>query len=541
MENKDVFLRRSSGVIRTMTPRDAAFYGYLVIAGFYGVTFYFLSGPAIFPGANIYLAMIILLALFAVRWVTYSGLISAMPRSGGDYVFSSRLVSGLVGFVTTNAGMVWWQVFWDYLAGNTIALVIIPGMLDFVGHAWNMPSLINAGLWFANPWVGAAISIILLWIALGVMLTGLKAYVLFQNYFIMTFGFLALVIVAAMFIVVPQSQFIANFNSYQNIFGYNPDWYHAIISAAKQQGFNPDVGFSWYDTIGLAALYYGLWTAVSFGMELVGEIKGVQSFKTAWITQYGAIILEFITFAIGIAWATDYMGPEFVRSLGYLSTFAPGTLPNFDFRGSYALFTVVTMNVPIGIIIGLAFAGAMGNSLFNGFLGASRLVLAQSFDRIYPSWFGHVNRRGAPDNILILMTVMSSIAAIILTNYPNLVGVLQLALMAQFIGFAASIVGGIGFPWKAKSLYEASPVSKYKIAGIPAITVCGIIGLGMDIWAIYFYLTNPNYGIWPGTSLALGFASALYIVPFVYYLAIKMYRRRQGIFIERAFKEVPPA
>jgi amino acid transporter len=541
MASKDVFLRRSSGVIRTMSPRDAAFYGYLVIAGFYGVTFYFMSGPAIFPGANIYLAMLILLGLFAVRWVTYSGLISAMPRSGGDYVFSSRLVSGLVGFVATNAGMVWWQVFWDYLAGNTIALVIIPQMLDFVGHSTNNPSLVNTGLALANPWVGAAISIILLWIALGVMLTGLRAYVVFQNFFIMVFGAIALVLVAGMFLTVPQSTFITNFNSYQNIFGSNPDWYHTIITKAKDLGFNPDAGFSWYDTIGLAALYYGLWTAVSFGMELVGEIKGVQSFKTAWVTQYGAILLEFVTFAVGIAWATDYMGPEFIRSLGYLATFAPGAVPGFDFRGSYALFTVVTLNVPIGIIIGLAFAGAMANSLFNGFLGASRIVLAQSFDRIYPGWFGHVNKRGAPDNILILMTILSSIAAIILTNYPNLAAVLQLALMAQFIGFAMSILGGTVFPWKAKALYEASPISKYKVAGIPAITICGIVGLGMDLWAIYFYLTNPNYGIWPGTQLALIFASLLYIIPFVYYLVIKQFRKNQGIDITLAFKEVPPA
>jgi len=276
-------------------------------------------------------------------------------------------------------------------------------------------------------------------------------------------------------------------------------------------------------------------------MELVGEIKGVQSFKTAWLMQYGAIVLEAITFLIGIAWATDYMGPEFIKSLGYLATFQAGAVPGFEFRGSYALFTVISLNVPLGIIIGLAFAGAMGNSLFNGFLGASRLVLAQSFDRIYPGWFGHVNKRGAPDNILILLTVLSSIAAVILTNYPNLAGVLQLALMAQLIGFAGSILGGVVFPWKAKSLYESSPISKYKVAGIPAITLCGLAGLGMDLWAVAFYFTNPSYGIYPGTTLALTFASLLYIIPFVYYIAIKYYRKSQGINIELAFKEVPPA
>lgn len=236
MAGTDVFLRRSSGVIRTLSPKDAAFYGYLVLAGFYGITFYMLSGPALFPGANIWLAMTIVLVLLGIRWVTYSGLISAMPRSGGDYVFSSRLVSGLVGFVITNAGMIWWQVFWDYLAGNSIALVIIPGMLDFVGHATGNPTLVAYGFAIANVWVGALISIILLWIACIVMLRGMRLYVLFQNYFIMTFGFLGLIVLAGMFLTVPSSNFVTNFNSYQNIFGSNPDWYHSIIAQAKSAG-----------------------------------------------------------------------------------------------------------------------------------------------------------------------------------------------------------------------------------------------------------------------------------------------------------------
>ena len=540
MAQPEVFLRRTSGVIRTLSPRDAMFYGYLVIAGFYGVTFYFFSGGALFPGANVYLACIILLVLFAIRWVTYSGLISAMPRSGGDYVYSSRLVSGLVAFVITNAGMVWWQLFWDYLAGNTIALTIIPAIFDFTGHATGNPGLIEFGQSLANPWVGCAISIVLLWIACFVMLTGLRAYVVFQNYFIMVFGVLSLIIIAGIFLAVPQSTFIANFNAYQNIFEYNPDWYNSIIARATEQGFNPNAPFSWYDTLGLVALYYGLWTAVSFGLELVGEIKGVQSFKTAYTTQFGAIILQAITFVIAIGWAYDYMGQEFTKSLSFLVASGQSP-PGFTFLGSYSLFGILTLNPIIAIVIGLGFAGAMSNSLFNGFLGGSRLLLAQSFDRLLPGWFGHVNRRGAPDNILILLTALSSVAAVILTGYPYLGGLLQLALMCQFIGFAGSVLGGIVFPWRAKALYEASPASKYKVAGFPAITICGIVGLATDIWAIWMYLTNPGYGIWPGTTMALTFAALLYIVPFVWYVINKQHRRSQGINIELAFKEVPPA
>jgi amino acid transporter len=201
----------------------------------------------------------------------------------------------------------------------------------------------------------------------------------------------------------------------------------------------------------------------------------------------------------------------------------------------------VSLNPILAVIIGLGFAGAMTNSLFNGFLGGSRLLLAQSFDRLLPGWMGHVNKRGAPDNILILLTVLASIAAVILTDYPNLLGLLQLALTCQFIGFAASVLGGIIFPWKAKKLYESSPISRYKIAGFPAITLCGIVGLGTDVFVLYLYFTNPNYGLWPGTTMALIFAALLYIVPFTWYLINKKLRANEGINIELAFKEVPPA
>jgi len=540
MTPTDVFLRRASGVIRTLSPIDAVFYAYLVAGGIFGISFYFFFGMAVFPGANVYIALIILLVLFAFRWVTYSGLISAMPRSGGDYVFSSRLVSGLAGFVVVNAGSVWWQVFWDYISGNAIALAILPAMLDFLGHATGNQSLIQLGISIATPWVGAAIAIILLWAACGVMLTGLRAYVIIQNYFIMVFGVLTIAIIAAMFLVIPQSNFPANFNTYVNLFESNPDWYQSVIAKAKELGFSPNVGFSWGDTLGLAALYYGLWTAVSFSMALVGEIKGAQSFRTAYVMQYGAIVLVFITYAVMFGMAYDYMGLEFVRSLGFLvvSGQAP---PGFVFMGAYSMFAAVSMNPLIAVIIGLGFAGSMTNGLFNGFLGASRQLLAMSFDRLLPSSFGHVNNRGAPDRTLILLTVLGSIAAVILTGYPALGGLLQLALMCQLIAFTFSILGGLVFPWRAKKLYESSPVSKYKIAGFPATTVCGIIALGTDLWAMWMYFTNPGYGIWPGTTMALAFAALLYIVPFVWYFVNKQRRASEGINIEFAFKEVPPA
>jgi len=46
-----------------------------------------------------------------------SFLASAMPRSGGDYVFQSRVLGGAVGFPVVMSGFVIWILQWVALAG----------------------------------------------------------------------------------------------------------------------------------------------------------------------------------------------------------------------------------------------------------------------------------------------------------------------------------------------------------------------------------------------------------------------------------------
>ena len=40
----------------------------------------------------------------------YAGLISAMPRAGGDYVWITRIFHSSIGFVI--AGVGWWFILW---------------------------------------------------------------------------------------------------------------------------------------------------------------------------------------------------------------------------------------------------------------------------------------------------------------------------------------------------------------------------------------------------------------------------------------------
>ena len=75
--------------------------------------FLLLQAPAIFPGGNMVLAVIIgtVIMAFTLLWV-YSEFAAAMPRSGGDYVFVSRALHPFLGWLLSWSQGIWLIFFW---------------------------------------------------------------------------------------------------------------------------------------------------------------------------------------------------------------------------------------------------------------------------------------------------------------------------------------------------------------------------------------------------------------------------------------------
>ena len=89
-----------------------------------------------------------------------------------------------------------------------------------------------------------------------------------------------------------------------------------------------------------------------------------------------------------------------------------------------------------------------------------------------------------------------------------------------------------------KTLWADSPVKNWKLAGIPIITIVGIIGAYYNGYAVYLFSTSPSVGF-AGTGagwIILGAA----VVAFILYPIIRAYRKSQGIDIDLIFREVPP-
>src|SRR6476660_6963826 len=108
-----LFVRNATGLVREVSKWDALIMNTLGMNVALGAIFLLLQAPGNFPGANMLLAIVIgtLVMAFTLLWV-YSAFASAMPRSGGDYVFVSRTLHPVVGFLMSWSQGMWLIFFW---------------------------------------------------------------------------------------------------------------------------------------------------------------------------------------------------------------------------------------------------------------------------------------------------------------------------------------------------------------------------------------------------------------------------------------------
>src|SRR5258708_20310325 len=109
----EMFLRNATGLRREVSLLDAFIMNPFGMNIAVGAVFLFLQAPAYFPQGNMLVAVIIgtLLMAFTLLWV-YSTFAAAMPRSGGDYVFVSRVLHPFLGWLLGWSQGMWLIFFW---------------------------------------------------------------------------------------------------------------------------------------------------------------------------------------------------------------------------------------------------------------------------------------------------------------------------------------------------------------------------------------------------------------------------------------------
>jgi hypothetical protein len=92
-------------------------------------------------------------------------------------------------------------------------------------------------------------------------------------------------------------------------------------------------------------------------------------------------------------------------------------------------------------------------------------------------------------------------------------------------------------PWRKPEIYNASPIAKYKIAGLPLISAVGILFLAYLGFCIYKWLTDGVYGSNRHDSLV--YMGCLYGLALAIYVVSRIVRRRQGMDLGMVYNEIP--
>jgi APA family basic amino acid/polyamine antiporter len=191
------------------------------------------------------------------------------------------------------------------------------------------------------------------------------------------------------------------------------------------------------------------------------------------------------------------------------------------------------------IVMGLWFFGWAGTL----FLSSTRVIFAAAFDRVLPSWAANISaKRRVPYGSLVLMIVPSVVVSAVWAYKPSFQAVFLDATAVLALTFLGTVVAAIILPWRRKDLYDASPIANYKVAGIPTITVVGVITAIFLLFMLYewsFNSANLYYTSFQSTMNSVWYFVATYVVAIVIYVVARVVRQRQGIDLTRIHHEIP--
>jgi amino acid transporter len=300
-------------------------------------------------------------------------------------------------------------------------------------------------------------------------------------------------------------------------------------------------------------VFFNLWP--NWGATLYGEVKGADDFRRNMYGMGGALVVTTLLAVVFFLLVQKTITWEFMTSAnaaywnyrwGYTDVAPP--LNFWPYPALLAVF--VTTNPLLQFVVILAMSAWFFGWAGTVFLSSTRVIFAAAFDRLLPEAVASVEpRTRAPIWAMLLMVVPGLIvAALYVYNVFNFASLTLASTLVIAVTYLGSTIAAILLPYIKKDLYEASPIAKYKVAGIPLITVAGVIFAAFLVFLLYQWLLDPNalYGIGysineaglkNGTSLI--YMGAMYVLAILIYIGAKMYRRNQGVDVDKVYKEIP--
>jgi basic amino acid/polyamine antiporter, APA family len=579
---RTLFTRQSSGLVREVSVANALWFNTSAfIGGTLGgaYTIAVLAGvPVVVLGivTNWSVVAFVVGAFCVLLALIFASLTTVMPRSGGDYVFTSRIIPRIGPFLG-------WLESW-MLAFASIALLQFETSLTLrgiqmegriIGIGTGNSFFTNANNWFTEGSSGNITGIP--GMIAGLVVLAVVGFVVLQP--TRTFhrivssltmigigGWIVMAVVGLL--TFDAGQFATNLPKYAN--GITVDQLSTAAAKAGLTGtsfsFGPVDSQTWPFFL-LAGVMLFQFIGFQYSAYISGEVRGNVTRGILWAV-LGALVLavlmnsiyaEMLPRRLGLDPQTGWTGAFW----GYIGN-PPGLplgQPNY-----FQLVGAVTRPDlwPIWTIVGAA------STLFPFLLMPvyvifiSRMALAWSLDRQVPEWLGTVSERlRAPANAIVA-TLAMAVIFLLFSNFailkavgletlapnadPTLDGKLNLVASAWFTILASSLswinpgINAVLARFTRPDLVKNAPF----IRALPWLGVVWLIfavalywfaGLGPIIKNLTSAQANPLTYL---NSSGVTFVAIVLVIGIVWYVIKAFQNRRAGVQTELMYKMLPP-
>jgi basic amino acid/polyamine antiporter, APA family len=542
-----LFVRQASGLVRDVSMANALFFN---IASFVGtavgwaVVFY-----ALFPewqglgiSAYAWMALLTGVACFFLGLI-FASLTTAMPRSGGDYVFTSRIIGPFWGWIES------WTLVVSALTiiGFEIIVAIhniqLTGIL--LGVAFPGSVFATAQNWLQDNTSKIIAGIIILLVIFGISI--LKTHTFHRVVTGLTIFAIISVVISffGAFSIDPASM-----NAALPKLGTSSQ---AIMSAATKAGYSlGSPNFSFLGLIalaGLASVILFQFIGFQFSSYIAGEVKGNVRRSVAFAV-IGALIFAVFMNSLYIDVLGNHFGFNLTNAWGYLYW----NTSNAPLNGQPPFTPVMAAAVhpgawPLWLIV------ALGNITLNVLLCPvyaiflSRIVLAWALDRQVPEWFSVVNERtNAPLRVIVLAVLLGAVFYVLTFFGLSLASTVFFGILLAGLTWIMPGLNAILIPYRRPDLFQLTN-NTGKFLGLPRLVWYGIL------WLVFIVPVYAAAFVWPviqgllasgGAYLALsnpsgvGWALVFIVVAIVIYFVMRAVNIRRGINVKMIFQELPP-
>lgn len=538
---RQVFLRDATGLVRGLSGFDI-FIASSSIIGLTSTVNTILAYLGLFPGADYSLVMIIGLIPAIATVTVYSIQSAAFPRSGGDYIWVSRIAGPRIAFMFS------WMLQFSYafwvvgICAWFAVWMSIPALLAGLGITMQSDTLIQMSYSLSgSPSLGFLLSAIMLTLAALVTMLGVRVYskVMRALWVYMMVGTVAFV---GLLLANLNTDFRTLFDSMSP--ALKGATYDGLITAARNA--NLLTPFSVTATlIGAIPVSFAFYAGFNYTTYMSGEVKNVK--RSMPLGLLSAVIFN-CAFIVG-TWllCAHVFGYDFLYAVGQLAA-AGSPAYTFPFGPTIIFFVAMLTNNPLLLFI--VVSAVIVNFFLilpPFFLAGSRILFAWSYDRIAPTRLASVNDRFHSPIIALIVCLVANIVWAGFTAFGGFYASFMNLSLMQGVGWAIPSFVAALFPYMKKELYERTvgalpKMFSRKVAGVPILTIFGIIeGLSMLFYG--YSLLVPTLTFTQMTSsvtyaiawLVFGVVSGLLYVPIVF-----AYRKRQGLDLHLVYAQIPP-